>query len=153
MAAQDPSIDSVYSRNSTRIQMAVTPPDGPEIVVGRIQSMREDITNNVQVLDELGSAYAVELKKGITHFTFTVARFLTRQDAFEALKAGQVFAIRINDISGGPGDASIEYFNHCAITSLSYDYAVGQAVVGLNATIVTAGRGTGFPVGLQTALS
>lgn len=150
---QNPSIDGLYSRNSTRIVMQVTPPSGHAFTVARVQSMREDITNNIQVLDELGSAYAVELKKGITHFTFNVAKFLTRSESFEPLKAGQIFSLNVHDLAASSGEKTIEFFKHCAINTISSSYSVGQAVVALNATIVVAGRGSGFPTGLPSPLA
>jgi hypothetical protein len=70
--------------------------------VGRVQSFREDITNNVQVLDELGRAFAVELKKGITHYTFNIARFYTRKDVFRSLKLGRVFGLQVQDHAPRP---------------------------------------------------
>lgn len=136
-----PSTDGVVVRNSTKVYIEV---NGAR--VGRVQSVREDISNNVQVLDELGSAFAVELKKGITHYSFSVARFFCRSDAFERLKLGQIFSLSIIDSSNsddtGAGSREIlEYFERCSIATISRDYTVGQATVGENAQVVTIGQG------------
>lgn len=140
-----PSYDGIVARNSTKVYIEV---NGSR--VGRLQSVREDITNNIQVLDELGRAFAVELKKGITHYSFTIARFYARQDVFDSLKLGQIFALSIVDTANvddtGQGQREVlEYFERCAITSISRDYTVGQAVVGENAQVVTIGQGVAVP--------
>jgi hypothetical protein len=140
-----PSYDGIVSRNSTKVYIEV---NGQR--VGRLQSVREDITNNVQVLDELGRAFAVELKKGITHYSFSIARFYARSDVFDSLKLGQIFALSIVDTSSvddtGAGQREVlEYFERCSITTISRDYTVGQAVVGENAQVVTIGQGIAVP--------
>ena len=132
------SIDGVTARNNTKVYIEV---NGKR--VGRVQSFREDITNNVQVLDELGSAYAVELNKGITHYTFTIARFYCQRDVLEPLKLGQIFSLKVRDY--GASSETLEYFKHCAIQSISRDFTVGQAVVAENATVVVAGKGLEAP--------
>jgi hypothetical protein len=146
--SQSPSLDSITARSSTKVYLSVA---GRR--VARVQSLQQSITNNIQVLNELGSQFAVELKKGITSYSFTIARFFTRLDAFEDLKLGQVFALEIfdnsavSDFSGDPltsgsGAATIlELFQACSITTISRDFTVGQAVVAENATVVTIGQG------------
>lgn len=147
--ATTPSPDSIVSRNASKVYLAI---NGSPI--GRVQSIRQDITNNVQVLDELGSQFAVELKKGITHYTFSIAKFFCRADAFEAIKLGQIFSLAVQDRSNvanflndplqqtaGGTEEQLEYFERCAITSISRDFTVGQAVVGLNASVVAIGQG------------
>lgn len=146
---QDPSSDALYARNATRIYLNVTLPGGKPQRVGRVQSMREDITNNVQVLDELGRAYAVELKKGITHYTFSIAKFYCRSDVFDSLKLGSIFGLSISDHNNAySAYSTLEYFSRCAITAISRDFTIGQAVVGENATVVTIGKGIEIPAAL-----
>lgn len=135
------SIDNINARNNTRVFIVV---DGAR--VGRVQSFREDITNNVQVLDELGRAFAVELKKGITHYAFNIARFYTRTDVFRSLKLGAVFGLQVQDHAQSAGTTNgafevLESFTQCAINTISYDYTTGQATVGQNAAVVAIGRG------------
>lgn len=141
------SVDSVVARNNSKVYIVVN-----GAAVGRVQSISESIANNVQVLDELGSQFAVELKKGITHYTFQIARFYCRSDAFEAIKLGQVFSLEIHDrsnvasfsndpLAGGGAEEILEKFSRCAITSLTRDYSVGQASVGENASVVAIGQG------------
>lgn len=141
MPLQDPSVDSLYARNNTKVFLLV---DGQR--VGRVQSFREDISNNVQVLSELGRDIAVELKKGITTYAFTIARFYTRNDVFRDLKTGGVFSLMVRDTAGlnidGTGGAEIlEYFSKCMIQSISTDYTNGAATVAQNASVVAIGRG------------
>lgn len=148
MAAITPSGDGIVSRNSSKVYLVV---NGQP--VGRVQSIREDITNNVQVLDELGSQFAVELKKGITHYTFSIAKFWCRADSFDAIKLGQPFSLQLQDrsniadFSGDPlqsgsgSQETLEYFERCAVTSISKDFTNGQAVVGMNASVVAIGKG------------
>jgi hypothetical protein len=93
------------------------------------------------------------MKKGITTYTFSIARFYTRSDAFEALKLGQFFSLEITDnsntsdfsgdpLNSGAGQSTIlELFQSCSITSISRDYSIGQAVVAENASVVTIGQG------------
>ena len=74
------STDNIQARNSTKVYIKI---NGAR--VGRVQSLQQSITNNVQVLNELGRAFAVELKKGITQYSFSIAKFYARNDAFEAM--------------------------------------------------------------------
>ncbi len=101
MAVQDPSIDSVNARNNTKVYLSIN-----HQRVGRVQSFRQDVSNNVQVLTELGRDVAVELKKGITIFTFSIARFYCRSDAMDAIKGGQVFSLGIRDTAGSDGSGA-----------------------------------------------
>lgn len=142
MAAIRPSTDGVVARNNTKVFLLVN-----GVAVGRIQSIREDIANNVQVLDELGRAFAVELKKGITHYTFSIAKFYVRKDVFEGIKLGQIFSLElrdranVSDTDSSGSEQTLEYFERCAITSISRDYTVGAATVGENASVVAIGQG------------
>lgn len=135
-----PSIDGVTARNNTLIDILI---DGAR--VGRVQSFREDVSNNVQVLAELGRAYMVELKKGITSYSFTISRFYTRSDVFDSLKKGKVFGLSVADQSVAGNVETLEHFDRCMIQSISSDYTVGQASVGQNATVVVVGQGVGTP--------
>jgi hypothetical protein len=142
------SLDGVTTRSSTKVHLII---NGSR--VGRVQSLQQSTTNNVQVLSELGSQFAVELKKGITTYTFTIARFYTRKDAFEKLKLGQIFSLEITDdanvsdftndplVSGAGSMVVLELFQACSMTTVARDYTVGQAVVAENATVVTIGQG------------
>jgi hypothetical protein len=140
------SIDNITARNSTSVVLIA---DGQR--VGRVQSFREDISNNVQVLAELGRAFNAEMKKGVTTYTFSIAKFYCRSDVMDQLKLGKVFAISIKDEATSPdypaGSAVeiLETFPRCMIQSLSRDYTIGQASVGENATVVTIGQGLGVP--------
>ncbi len=132
--------DNIQARNSTKVFLKIN-----GVRVGRVQSLRQDITNNVQVLNELGRSFAVELKKGITNYSFSIAKFYARSDAFEAIKLGQVFSLTIIDYAGvddgGGNEDTLEYFERCAIQTISRDYTVGAATVGENATVVAIGQG------------
>lgn len=133
-----PSIDSLIARNNTLINLLI---NGQR--VGRVQQFREDINNNVQVLAELGSAFMVQLNKGITSYSFSLSRFYCRTDAMDLLKKGQVFGLEVQD--RGDGGASLEYFPSCSIAQLSRDYTVGQASIGENATVAVIGEGIDAP--------
>lgn len=138
LTAPLPSIDGLVARNNTLINLLIN-----GLRVGRVQQFREDINNNVQVLAELGSAYMVQLNKGITSYSFSISRFTCRNDAMDLLKKGQVFGLEVQD--RGDGGASLEYFPSCAIASISSDYTIGQASVGQNATIAVIGEGIDVP--------
>lgn len=148
---QNPSIDSTFSRNATRVNVAIRLPGGSWARVGRIQSINEDIANNVQVLMELGSQVAVELKKGITTYSFSIAKMYVRSDVFDQLRGGAIFGLMITDDSSvlpnGAGGSSIvlEQFQQCAITSVSRSFSSGQATVAQNASVVTIGKSMGSP--------
>lgn len=142
---KSPSVDSIIARNNTGVVIVL---NGQK--VGRVQSIREDISNNVQVLSELGRAYAVELKKGITTYTFSIASFYCRSDVMDKLKLGEIFSLVIRDEKtvGSDGTGSpenLEYFERCAFQSVSRDYTVGQASVGQNAQVVVVGKGLTAP--------
>lgn len=141
---QNPSIDGISVRNATRVNLAFRLPGGSWARVGRVQSMSEDITNNVQVLTELGSQYAVELKKGITTFSFSIARFYCRNDVFDQLSGGAIFGMMITDDSGS-SSVVLEQFQQCALTSVSRSFATGQSTVAQNASVVTIGPSQGNP--------
>lgn len=136
------SVDSTTARQNVKVFLRVKKENGTYQRVGRVQSFREDQTNNVQVLDELGSEFAVELAKGITHYTFSIARFYCRADVFDALKLGQTFALEINDQAT---NELLEQFGQCAISAISRDYTVGQAVVAESVTVVAIGSGVQEP--------
>jgi hypothetical protein len=148
---QNPSIDALFSRNATKVNVAVQLPGGTWARVGRVQSISEDIANNVQVLTELGSQVAVELKKGITTYTFSIAKMYVRTDVFDQLRGGAIFGLMISDDSGiqpdGSGGSSVilEQFSQCSITSISRSFTNGQATVAQNASVVTIGGSMGSP--------
>lgn len=148
MAAADipavglPSTDAIQARNSTKVNLAFQIPGGNWARVGRVQSMSEDISNNVQVLMELGSQFAVELKKGITTFSFSIARFYVHTDVFDGLSNGATFAMQITDDSGN-GSVVLEQFQSCAINTISRSFQQGQATVGQNASVVVIGQSYG----------
>ena len=146
---QNPSLDSVYSRNATRVNVAIQLPGGNFARVGRVQSISKDSQNNVQVLHEIGSQFAVELKKGISTYTFSIAKMYVRSDVFDALELGAIFALAISDDSGvtptGGQSVVLDQFNQCSISSVSKQYTAGQATVAQNATIVTIGSSAGSP--------
>lgn len=134
------STDNIQARNSTKVYIKI---NGAR--VGRVQSLQQSITNNVQVLNELGRAFAVELKKGITQYSFSIAKFYARNDAFEAIKLGQVFKLEILDEAGvddaGGSTDTLELFERCAVQSITRDYTTGAATVGENASVVAIGQG------------
>lgn len=134
------SIDNVTARNNTLIIIQF---NGQR--VGRVQQFREGITNNVQVLAELGRAYMVEMKKGITAYSFSISKFMCRNDVMDQLKLGAVFSLSIRDEGVGLGAETIEYFPSCMINSMSRDYTIGQASVGESAEVVTIGKGVQLP--------
>lgn len=149
---QNPSIDGVYSRNATKVNLAIQLPGVNNWArVGRIQSVSEDISNNVQVLGELGSQVMVELKKGISTFTFSIAKMYARSDIMDQLIAGAIFGLMITDDSGvspgGVGGNSIvlEQFKQCSLNTVSRQFTTGQATVALNSQVVTIGASQGQP--------
>jgi hypothetical protein len=147
MASFDQSMDNFSARNSTKIYLEIQPEGQKSERVGRVQSMDESRTNNFQVLTELGRDYAVELKKGITTFTFTLARFYVRSDVIDELKTGMPFSLWVKDgtnlNANGTGASEIlQYFEHCAITALSRSITNGQVTVAENATVAIIGPGT-----------
>lgn len=146
MSLVTPSLDNIAARSSTEVVIVF---NGQK--VGRVQSFREDITNNIQVLAELGRAFNVELKKGVTTYTFTISRFYCRSDVIDQLKLGSIFSLAVRDeatvpINSGGGQAeTLEFFPKCAMQSVSRDYTIGAATVGENATVVTIGQGIEVP--------
>lgn len=138
------SIDSIQARNATKVNLAFQLPGGNWARVGRVQSMSQDTSNNVQVLMELGSQYAVELKKGITTFSFSIAKFYVHTDVFDQLKLGAVFGMQLTDDSGS-SSAVLEQFSSCAMNTVSRSFAQGQATVAQNASIVVIGPSYGSP--------
>lgn len=131
---------TITSRNATRINLVV---NGAR--VGRVQSMSRSANNNIQVLRELGAQVAVELKKGISEYTFSIAKMLIRNDVFVELEQGAIFSLETKDeaVSG----EQLDLFNFCAFNSIDRQYTAGQATVALNTTVVTIGQ----PVGGQLA--
>ncbi len=137
------SVDKLTARNSTGVIIKIN-----DERVGRVQSFREDINNNVQVLAELGRQYMAEMKKGVTSYSFTISKFYVRSDVMDDIKLGAVFTLRVTDQTPGDrprGREVLEYFPRCMVTSLSRDYTIGQASVGENASIVTIGKGVTVP--------
>lgn len=137
------SIDNITARNNTLVVLSI---DGS--AVGRIQQFRQDQNNNVQVLAELGREYMVEMQKGITSYSFSISKFLVHADVMDSLKNGAVFALTLKDTSTIPtaGNSEVlESFARCMITSVSRDYTIGQAAIGVNASVVTIGKGVGAP--------
>lgn len=140
---------AITSRNATRINLRIAKPGGGFERVGRVQSMSRSANNNVQVLRELGAQVAVELKKGISEYTFTIAKMWARTDVFDELEQGAIFGLETVDESGispalGTGAAELlDVFNYCAINSIDRQYTAGQATVAVNATVVTIGQPSG----------
>jgi hypothetical protein len=139
-----PSIDSVIARNATKIELAFNVSGSGWVRVGRVQSMSQDTANNVQVLSELGSQFAVELKKGITTFSFTIAKFYVHTDVFDPLRSGAIFGIQLSDTSVVPTSV-LEQFQSCSMNSVSRQYTSGQATVAQNASVVAIGQSYGAP--------
>lgn len=158
-AVGTPSIDAIVSRNATQVNLAIQIPGTSGWTrVGRVQSMSEDISNNVQVLMELGSQFAVELKKGISTYTFSIAKFYVHTDVFDKLVNGMIFGLQIQDSSSsalsGVGAAqsapaasasTLEYFSSCSINTVSRSFQQGQATVAQNASVVAIGQSYGAP--------
>lgn len=140
MADTSRSIDQVAGRNNTLITIKL---DGRR--VGRVQQFREDQSNNVQVLAELGRDVMVEMLRGIRSYSFTIASFYCHQDVMDQLKDGAVFSLDVTDENAGVGSEVLEHFSRCMIQSVSRDYTVGQAAVGQNAAVVVVGSGVGIP--------
>jgi hypothetical protein len=137
------SIDNITARNNTLVVLSI---DGK--AVGRIQQFRQDQNNNVQVLAELGREFMVEMQKGITSYSFSISKFLVHSDVMDTLKNGAVFALTIKDtgtIATAGNSEILESFARCMITSVSRDYTIGQAAIGVNASVVTIGKGVGVP--------
>ena len=132
--------NTITSRNATRINVLL---NGARI--GRVQSMSRSGNNNIQVLRELGAQVAVELKKGISEYTFSIAKMLIRTDPFIELEQGAIFSLETKDEA--VGGEQLDLINYCAINSIDRQYAAGQATVALNASVVTIGQ----PVGGQLA--
>lgn len=142
----DASIDNVLARNSTKVFIQI---NGAR--VGRVQQFSETINNNVQVLTELGRAYAAELKKGITTYSFSIARFYCHSDVLEPLKLGAIFSLLVRDAGdvaedglSGVGE-TLELFQQCAINTISREITNGQASIVENAQVVTIGKGITSP--------
>jgi hypothetical protein len=133
------AIDALQARNNTLVVLVV---DGQR--VGRIQQFSEQINNNVQVLAELGRAYMVEMQKGITQYSFSIASFYCHQDIMDRLKLGAVFGLSVQDLGNSSAEV-LEYFPRCMITSLGRDYTVGQAAIGQSAQVLTVGKGVEIP--------
>jgi hypothetical protein len=132
--------NTIISRNATRINILL---NGAR--VGRVQSMSRSGNNNIQVLRELGAQVAVELKKGISEYTFSIAKMLIRNDPFIEMEQGAIFSLESKDEA--TGGEQLDLFNYCAINSIDRQYTAGQATVALNVTVVTIGQ----PVGGQLA--
>jgi hypothetical protein len=133
------SLDQLTARNNTKIYLAI---NGSR--VGRVQQMSHDRSNNVQVLSELGRDVAVELAKGITIHTFTIARFFCRNDVFGGIQNGEPFSLSIRDTAASDGAQAstevLEYFRQCMVQSISRSFTNGQATVAQNATVVAIGN-------------
>lgn len=146
LPTQNPSIDALYTRNATRVNLSIRLPGGTWARIGRVQSMTEDIANNVQVLMEIGSQVAVELKKGISTYTFSIAKFYVRSDVFDQLRDGAIFGLMISDDSDSvAGSIVLEQFQQCSMNSVSRSFNQGQATVAQNASVVTIGNSAGNP--------
>lgn len=141
---ETPGFSKITSRNATRINLKIN-----NERIGRVQSMSASANNNVQVLRELGAQVAVELKKGISEYTFTIAKMLGRPDKFVELEQGAIFELETVDEAGinpalstGTTEA-LDFFKYCAINSIDRSYTAGQATVALNVTVVTIGQPSG----------
>jgi hypothetical protein len=129
------NLDNLSSRNNTAVTILL---NGSR--VGRIQQFRVSQANNVQVIAELGRDYMIEMAKGLTVFTFAISTFYTRNDAFEAIRAGNPFGLSISDASGGVAEV-IDQFNHCMVQSLDRSFSAGAVTIGQDASVVAIGNG------------
>lgn len=138
--ANPAAVDAIQSRNNTFVTIKL---DGQR--VGRIQSFRENQTNNVQVLAELGRDVMAEMLRGIKSYSFSIASFYCHTDAMDRIKNGAVFSLEVRDEAAVGGAEVLEYFARCMVQSLSRDYTVGQAAIGQNAEVVCIGEGIAIP--------
>jgi hypothetical protein len=148
MAIQRPEevvgASGITSRNATRINLKIN-----NSRVGRVQSLGRSANNNIQVLRELGAQVAVELKKGISEYTFTISKMWVRNDVIDELEQGKVFELEtvdesgVNPVSGGGSSEVLDLFKYCAINSLDRQYTAGQATVATNISVVVIGQPTG----------
>lgn len=136
----------ITSRNATRVNLVITAPGGKPQRVGRVQSINRSVNNNVQVLRELGAQVLVELKKGITEYTFSIAKMWIRNDVFDELEQGAIFELQTQDESANTplntaGQTEIlDVFKQCAFNTLDRQYAAGQATIMASGTVVVIGQ-------------
>lgn len=140
------------SRNATRINLSIevtNPSTGkPEQKrVGRILTLSESVNNNMQALRELGAQVLVELKKGITEYSFTIDKMWVRGDYFDELIQGAIFSLETVDEGGvnpgnptAGGSEALEVFKYCAIDSAQKTITAGQATVAFSVRVVTIGQ-------------
>jgi hypothetical protein len=134
----------ITSRNATRINLKIN-----NNRVGRVQSMGRSASNNIQVLRELGAQVAVELKKGISEYSFSIAKMWVRNDVIDELEQGAIFELEtvdesgINPVSGAGTSEVLDLFRQCAINSLDRQYTAGQATIAANASVVVIGQPQG----------
>jgi hypothetical protein len=141
---EEPGAGGITSRNATRINLRIN-----NNRVGRVQSMGRSANNNVQVLRELGAQVAVELKKGISEYTFTIAKMWVHNDVIDELEQGAIFELETvdesaqNPITGSGSTEILDLFKYCAINSLDRQYTAGQATVAANVSVVVIGQPQG----------
>ena len=141
----DPSIDGIYARNATHINLRVSLPNGAYARVGRVLSVSRQQSNNVQVLAELGSQVMVELKKGITQYNFSISKLYVHNDVFDQIADGAVFGMELTDDTASGGGVILDQFSRCAINSISVSYGAGQVTVAEDCQVVTIGSSAGSP--------
>ncbi len=141
---ETPGRGGITSRNATRINLKIN-----NHRVGRVQSMGRSANNNIQVLRELGAQVAVELKKGISEYTFSIAKMWVRNDVIDELEQGAVFELEtvdesgINPVTAAGSTEVLDLFKQCAINSLDRQYTAGQATIAANASVVVIGQPQG----------
>jgi hypothetical protein len=141
---ETPGAGRITSRNATRINLRIN-----NKRVGRVQTLGRSAANNIQVLRELGAQVAVELKKGISEYSFSITKMWVRNDVIDELEQGAIFELEtvdesgINPVSGSGTSEVLDLFKYCSINSLDRQYTAGQATIAANVSVVTIGQPQG----------
>lgn len=142
-------LGGISSRNATRINL-VLHINGERRRIGRVLTLSKSVNNNVQALRELGSQVLVELKKGISEYSFTISKMYTRTDAFDLLAQGAIFELETLDSglivpgSGNSGNVEVlDLFQNCAVNTFQQSITAGQATVATSVSVVVIGQSTG----------
>lgn len=142
-------LKGVSSRNATRINL-VLHIEGERRRIGRVLTLSKSANNNMQALREIGSQVLVELKKGISEYSFTISKMWTRADAFDLLAQGAIFELETLDsgliVPGSNETGNVEVldlFKYCAVNSYQQTYTAGQATVASSVSVVTIGQSAG----------